>query len=138
MWRYRDKPIRTHSDLPEGTTHIVYRLTFSDSMMYFGYKTIRSERRLKPTKAQLAIRKNYKRVEWKDLPFVDYKGSSKENKDKTVVDKEILCCTSNKRTATYLETKLMFSFSVIENDELYTNANIGGKWFSNCMEGLIV
>lgn len=137
MWYYKNKIIREHNDLPEGTTHIVYRLTFSDSMQYIGYKTVRSERRLKPTKAQLAIRKNYKRVELKDLPFIDYVGSSKENDGKVVTQKEIIYCCSNKRTATYLESKLLFSFGAIENDSVYTNQNINGKWFSNCLEGLI-
>ena len=136
-WFYRNKVIIGHDSLPKECTHIVYRLTFCDSMQYIGYKTVRSERRLKPTKAQLAIRKNYKRVEWKDLPFVDYVGSSKENEGKELVSKEIIYFCSNKRTATYLETKLLMSLGAIEPNSVYTNKNIGGKWFDNCLDGLL-
>lgn len=132
---YKGKEIASHDDLPEEITHIVYELCFDDDTRYIGFKTVRSMRRLKPTKEQLAIRKNYKRVECKNLPFVDYAGSSKENVGKTLVSKEILYLTTNKRTATYLEAKLLFINEVLENDR-YTNKNINGKWFDNCLSGL--
>ena len=134
-WAYRDRDINSHEDLPKEVTHIVYELRFDDMTKYIGYKTIRSLRRLKPTKAQLAIRKNYKRVEIKDQPFIDYTGSSAENKGKNLISKEILHLTTNKRTATYLEVKLLMNNNALECDE-FTNKNINGKWFDNCMDGL--
>ncbi len=136
-WKYNGKKILSHSDLPDNTTHIVYELTYADGMKYLGYKTVRSERRLKPTKTQLAIRKNYKRVEFKDLPFVNYNGSSKANDGREVVSKEILHITSNKRTANYLEVKLIMMNSAIENNDKFTNLNCNGKWYDNCLDGLI-
>lgn len=131
-----EKEIMSHADLPSDVTHIVYLLTFTDGTKYIGYKTVRSLRRLKPTKKQLDIRKNYKRVEVKNIPFVNYSGSSKENDGKVIKSKEILHLTTNKRTATYLEVKEMMIRSVLESDN-YTNANCNGKWFSNCMDGYV-
>jgi len=136
-WNYKGKKILGHSDLPDNATHIVYELTYADGMKYLGYKTVRSERRLKPTKTQLAIRKNYKRVELKDLNFTNYNGSSKFNEGRKVVSKEILHITSNKRTATYLEVKLIMMNSAIESNDKYTNGNCNGKWYDNCLDGLI-
>ncbi len=135
-WKSKIGEIYSHNDLPDECTHIVYKVHFTDGTKYIGYKTVRSMRRLKPTKAQLAIRKNYKRVELKELPFIDYTGSSKENDGKVVRYKEILHFCSNKRTATYLETQLLFEANALTN-EYYNNKNIGGKWFDNCLDGFI-
>ncbi len=93
-------------------------------------------RRIKPTKAQLAIRKNYKRVELKNLPFVNYEGSSEENKGKTLISKEILYLSSNKKSASYIETALLFENNVLFNDT-YNNKNISGTYYDNSLEGLI-
>jgi len=134
-WTYKNAEINSHNDLPKEVTHIVYLLTFTDNTKYIGYKTVRAERRLKPTKKQLAIRKNFKRVEVKDLPFINYVGSSRENEGKELVSKEILYLTTNKRTATYLEVREMMTRRVVETSE-YNNANINGKWFDNCLDGL--
>ena len=136
-WKYKGKDILSHDDLDDKCTDFVYCLTFKDGMKYIGKKTIRSERRLKPTKEQLAIRKNYKRVEVKDIPFVKYVGSSVENKGREVVSKDIIYCCSNKRTATYLETRLLMGNKSIESNELFTNKNVLGRFFDNCLDGLI-
>lgn len=135
-WYYNNYEIKSHADLPDGTTHIVYKIYFTDGTKYIGYKTVRSMRKLKPTRKQLAIRKNYKRVEMKDLPFLNYAGSSMENEGKIIKSKEILHFCSNKRTATYLEVKLLFEKDVLFN-EWYNNQNIGGKYFNNALDGLI-
>jgi hypothetical protein len=93
-------------------------------------------RRLKPTKAQLAIRKNYKRVELKEIPFVDYVGSSKETEGHTVDYKEILYQTSTKKAATYIEAGILFNEHAIFSDE-YLNLNISGTFFDNDLKGLL-
>ena len=136
MWTYKDNIIESHADLHKDCTSIVYELQFSDLTKYIGKLVVRSMRRLKPTKAQLAIRKNYKRIELKDVPFVNYEGSSSENEGKTVVSKEILYQSSNKKTATYIETALLFENDVLFNDT-YNNKNISGVYFDNSLEGLI-
>ena len=135
-WTYRGEPILSHDDLPENCTDFVYELVFSDGTKYLGKKTIRSMRRIKPTKAQLAIRKNYKRIELKNSSFIDYEGSSSENEDKTLVSKEILYLSSNKKSASYMETALLFENNVLF-DDTYNNKNISGTYYDNSLEGLI-
>ena len=136
MWIYRGKEIRSHADLHPDCTHIVYLITYQNGRFYAGKKTVKSLRRLKPTKKQLAIRKNYKRVELKELPFIDYKGSHNTDALEIIKKKEILYQCSNARTATYLETEYLFEINAIFNDQ-YLNKNIGGLYFSNALDGLI-
>jgi len=135
-WKYNGKEIKSHNDLLPECTNFVYELTFSDNTKYIGKKTVRSIRRLKPTKAQLAIRKNYVRKELKNSPFLDYEGSSEENKDKILVSKEILYQCSNKKTATYIETALLFENNVLFS-KTYNNKNILGTFYDNSLEGLL-
>ena len=135
-WTYKGKTVLSHTDLPDNCTDFVYELCYSDSTKYIGKKTIRSIRRLKPTKAQLAKRKNYKRVELKDLPFVKYVGSSSENDGKTLISKEILYLSSTKKTASYIEVALLFGNDVLFTDE-YNNKNISGSYWDNSLDGLI-
>ena len=133
-WTFRGKEILSHSDLP-GITDIVYLITFSDSTKYIGKKTIRSIRRLKPTKEQLVKRKNYVRKELKDLPFIKYEGSSKENENKIITSKEILHICSTKKAATYLEMAELVCRNALFTDE-YTNLNISGTFYDNSLDGL--
>lgn len=135
-WLYQDKPVKSHDDLFSECTDIVYLLEFTDDTKYIGKKVVRSIRRLKPTKAQLAIRKNYVRKELKNAPFVKYEGSSSENKDKVIKSKTILYQCSTKKAATYIETALLFEYNAIFIEE-YTNKNILGKFFDNDLEGLL-
>ena len=130
------KEVTSHEDLLTGCTDFVYELCFSDETKYIGKKCVRSMRRLKPTKAQLAIRKNYKRVELKDNPFIKYEGSSDENKGKTLISKTILYQSSNKKSASYIETALLFENQVLFSDE-YNNKNISGTYYDNSLDGLI-
>ena len=136
MWYYNDKEIHSHEDLDPLTTDIVYILEYQDGHIYIGKKTVRSIRRLKPTKKQLAIRKNYVRKEMKDHPFMDYEGSSKETEGHIVARKTIVYQCNNKRTATYLEEMLLFQEDALVNPQ-YLNANIGGRYFDTCLDGLI-
>ena len=135
-WTYKGKQIEKHSDLDASCTNIVYELEFLDGSKYIGKKTIRSVRRLKPTKAQLAIRKNYVRKEWKDIPFKSYRGSSKENVGKTLKSKRILYICSDKKASTYIEMALLFEKAVLFSNE-YSNKCIGGTLYSNSLDGLI-
>ena len=71
-----------------------------------------------------------------DKPFVKYKGSSEENVNKVLISKEILYQSSNKKTATYIETALLFENDVLFND-MFNNKNIGGVYFDDSLKGLI-
>ncbi len=135
MWTYNGKEITSHEDLLPECTDIVYLLTYSDGRKYIGKKVIRSIRRLKPTKAQLKIRKNYVRKEIKNSPFVDYEGSHKQE-GLTVVSKEIIYQCSTKKAATYLECALLFEHDAILVDD-FINENISGRFFQNDLDGLL-
>ena len=135
-WTYQGKEIKSHDDLFPETTDFVYELEFTDGTKYIGKKTVRSIRRLKPTKEQLAIRKNYVRKELKNSPFINYEGSSEENKGKVIKSKTILYQSSNKKTASYIEVALLFMNEVLFTDK-YTNKNISGVWYDNSLDGLL-
>jgi hypothetical protein len=136
MWTYQSKPINSHEDLDPKCVSIVYIIEFENNKFYVGKLVVRSMRRLKPTKAQLAIRKNYKRVELKNIAFQDYVGTSDETKGLKVVNKTILHQCSNKKTATYLEAKILHTVNAIFSDD-YLNKNISGVYFDNSLDGLI-
>jgi hypothetical protein len=135
-WTYEGKEIKSHEDLDPLCTDIVYCIYYTNGQMYFGKKRVRAMRRLKPTKAQLAIRKNYVRKEIKDLPFLDYVGSSKETEGLEIAAKEIIYQCSTKQTATYLEAMLLFDVNALI-DPLYVNSNILGSFFDSALNGLI-
>jgi len=135
-WVYQGKEIKSHDDLFPECTDFVYELEFTDGTKYIGKKTVRSIRRIKPTKAQQAIRKNYVRKELKNSPFINYEGSSKENKNKVIKSKTILYQSSNKKTASYIETALLFLNEVLFTDT-YTNKNISGTYYDNSLDGLL-
>jgi len=136
MWVFEGKPITCHADLFKECRDIVYVLTYESGKQYIGKKTVRSIRKLKPTKAMLAKRKNAVRRELVDVPFMSYEGSSKDTEGEIVVSKEILHQSSNKLTATYLESYYLFREDVIVNDA-YLNQNIGGKFFDSALNGLL-
>jgi len=135
-WIYEDKEIHGHEDLDPLCTDFVYIIHYTNGQSYIGKKRIRAERRLKPTKAQLAIRKNYVRKEVKDLPFVNYEGSCKETGCLEIASKEIVYQCSTKQTASYLEEMLLFDVSAVISPD-YINANIGGRYFDTALDGLI-
>lgn len=135
MWVFDNKEIHSHEDLHPSCVEFVYIIFYEDGRKYIGKKKVRSLRRLKPTKKQLAIRKNYVRKEWVELPFVDYEGSHKEDCSKIKL-KEILYQCSSSRTATYIEAATLFDENVLF-DNAYINSNITGKYFDNALDGLI-
>lgn len=136
MWLYEGKEVHSHDDLKPECTDFVYLITYKSGKKYIGKKSVRSMRRLKPTKEQLKIRKNYKRVEMKNLPFVNYGGSSKEVEGQEIETKEILYQCSTKKAATYIETALLFEHEAIFSEE-FLNKNILGSFFDNDLDGLL-
>jgi len=136
MWIYNNKPVDSHDDLLTGCTNFVYVITYTNNTFYLGKKCVRAVRRLKPTKKQLKLRKNYVRKELVNLPFVDYEGSSELTRGLKIVSKEILYQCSTKKTASYLETALLFQHDAILTDK-FLNENISGVWFDNSIDGLL-
>lgn len=136
MWIFKGKEIHSHEDLHPDCIAFVYVITYEDGKKYLGKKTVRSLRRLPPTKKQLKIRKNYVRKEMKNLPFINYEGSLDNSKCTPIASKEILHQCSSKITATYVETALLVEYDALFSDD-YLNQNILGKFYDNALEGLI-
>ena len=136
MWTYKGTKIKSHEDLLPGCTDIVYEITFTNGRKYIGKKTVAAKRRKKPTKKQLAQRKNYARIEWTKLPFLKYQGSSELTAGLKVATKEILYQTKGKTTATYLEVALLIHYAALF-DDMYINKNISGKFFDSALDGLL-
>ena len=134
-WTFEDKEVKSHEDLHPDCTDFVYLITYEDGRKYIGKKRVRSIRRKKPTKAQLAVRKNYARKEMTNLPFVNYEGSH-DVTGLVVKTKEILYQCSTAKAATYLESALLFEHDAIFRDD-FVNKSIGGVYFDNDLNGLI-
>ena len=135
-WTYKEKEVNCHADLLPECTDFVYQLTYESGKKYIGKKTIKSIRKLKPTKKQLAIRKNYSRKELVELPFAKYTGSSRETFGQILVSKEILYQCSTKKAATYIEAAMLFNEHAIFGGE-YLNKSISGAFFDNDLDGLL-
>ena len=125
---HNGKEMLSHSDFTDDVIGFVYGIKYTDGTFYIGKKLIRSIVKLKPTKEQLKIRKNYVRKEWRDKPFAKYEGSSSNTKGLTVQSKKILELCSDKLNLTYCEIKWMMSLDVLCDDR-YHNENILGKFF---------
>ena len=127
-WLYKGKPIYSHHDFSKEVIGFTYLITYSNGKLYLGKKIIRNMTRLKPTKKQLALRKNYARKEMRDKPFVDYVGSSKLTKDLVIAKKEILTLHTDKINLTYGELELLVKHDVLRDDK-YINENIMARFF---------
>ena len=136
-WLHNNKEMKSHDDFSDDVVGFIYRISYTNNKVYIGKKLIRSLVRVKPTKAQLAIRKNYKRMEWKNKPFAKYNGSSKESVGLTIAKKEIIELCSDKINLTYAEMKHQVMCSVL-TDDTYINANIAGKFFRGKIKSEVI
>lgn len=133
------KQVRSESVLPaqkkgvrKGAERVYRHILRDESGNIITSKAGRAKARKQGIKAK---REEFDRL-LTDKPFIKYEGSSDENKGKTLVSKEILYQSSNKKTATYIETALLFENDVLFSDT-FNNKNIGGVYFDNSLEGLI-
>lgn len=141
-WTYEDQPF---TDLPDGVFGFVYVISYTDDTHYIGKKQTISETRLpalkdgtiRPNAYRIAKNINGKRVQFdvvrKQSAWRSYTGSSKLTAGKTIASKTILQLAYSKRSLTYLETKWLFIYEVLEKPE-FLNENILGKFFDNCMD----
>ena len=127
-WTMDGRNMMSHDDFTNDVVGFIYRINYSNGQSYIGSKLIRSITKLKPTKEQLAIRKNYVRKEMRDKPFAKYIGSSENTKHLTIVSREILEVCSDKINLRYCETKWLFRLDVLVGEK-YLNANINGTYF---------
>jgi len=143
MWIYNGKDISNISDFPENTYGFVYKLTHIPSgKSYIGRKNLIHQRKAKLTKKDLAMyegqsgRKPKHKVIRKESDWKDYYGSNKiiaellEKEPKENFKREILDLAFNKKILTYLETKYLFIYQVLEKPEEFFNNNILGKFYT--------
>ena len=143
-WLYNGEEITNISQFHPDTFGFVYQVTTPDGKKYIGKKVLYHNHKKKLTKVELSEqtgrgrRKSYKIVQ-KESDWKKYVGSNSELKRKLTegevtledLDKQVLEIALHKKHLTYLETKYLFCYEVLENPEEYYNDNILGKFFTN-------
>ena len=131
MWKYGSKDITDASQFPDGAFGFVYMITHVPTgKEYIGRKQILSNRTLPPLKGTKRKRKIQKESDWKT-----YYGSHEEIKRMITEGKseefqrEILEFAFSPKHLTYLETRYLFHFRVLEFQNVFYNNNILGKFF---------
>ena len=132
----------TIEDFDEYTMGFVYLIDFSDGKKYLGKKVLYThvwvprsnplKRHSKSVKVKSrntgnGYRKVYDLV-IRESSWKTYKGSSSETAKRTPIKRTILALAYSERELTYLETKFLFQYNVLE-DEAFLNGNILGKFF---------
>ena len=140
-WTYKGRMITDISDMPEGTYGFIYQITHTPTnKKYIGKKVMYFTRKVKLTKKEISEqtgpgRKSTTKLVTKESDWANYYGSNKEflsltrTFPKEEFQKEILELATGKKMLTYYECKYLFKYSAIENNELYYNDNILGKFY---------
>ena len=129
MWYYQGEEISRIEQMPVGAVGFVYKISFPEmDLHYIGKKNLHSSRTLPPLKGYKRNRRIQKESNW-----LTYSSSNLEVKELIdlghEVHKEILTFAWSQRQLTYLETKMLFVYSVLEDDN-YLNQNILGKFYA--------
>lgn len=131
MWNYGNEIITDASQFPDGAFGFVYKVIHKPSgKEYIGRKQILSNRTLPPLKGTKRKRKIQKESDWKT-----YYGSNEEIKrmlsegKEQEFQREILEFAYSPKHLTYLETRYLFYYRVLEFPNVYWNDNILGKFF---------
>lgn len=127
-WLYKNKPI---TEIPQGCTHFVYMIKFSNGDFYIGYKGFYSTSRKKV--AGLTRRK----VTVSESNWRSYRSSSKDVVQRikdgdTPTELTILHLCKTKGCATWFELYEMVKYNVL-CDTQALNKNILGRFFK-CFE----
>jgi len=143
-WLYNEKEITDISQFPPNTFGFIYEVITPEGKKYVGKKVLYHNQKKKLTKVELSEqtgrgrRKTFKIVQ-KESDWKKYYGSNKHlqnqiSKGEVTLEnlkKQIIQIAFNKKHLTYLETKYLFQFEVLENPDLYYNDNILGKFFTS-------
>ena len=147
-WTYQNRIVTSIDDMPEGTYGFIYETYHKPTgKRYIGKKVLYFERNKKLGKKALQLLKEERkakgiggRVPLKqkvitESDWKDYYGShkdiiklTKEGKLENFVRK-ILCFVPNKKLLTYYECKYLFINEVLEQQDVYINDNILGKFY---------
>ena len=140
-WEYKSRLINDISDMPEGTFGFIYKITHIPSnKKYIGKKVLYNNRKKPLTKAEIAEqtgpgRKPTHKIVTTESDWKKYWGSNKDFQllvrtyPKDQFSKEILEFAPGKKMLTYYECKYLFKYDAIENNPLYYNDNILGKFY---------
>lgn len=129
MWHYQGEEITRLEQMPVGAVGFVYMISFPEmDLHYIGKKNLHSTRTLPPLKGCKRNRRIQKESNW-----LTYSSSNAEvqhlvNQGHEIY-KDILTFAWSQRQLTYLETKMLFVYSVLENDK-FLNQNILGKFYA--------
>jgi hypothetical protein len=131
MWKYDNEIIENASQFPSEAFGFIYRVThIVTGRQYIGRKQILSNRTLPALKGTKRKRKIQKESDWKT-----YYGSHSEIKQivkegrQDEFEREILEFAFTPKHLTYLETRYLFYYRVLEFPNVYWNDNILGKFF---------
>ena len=146
MWKYKELELNKIEDFPEGTYGFIYLITHTPTgKKYIGKKVLYFNRAKKLTKKEIQILKEErkskgiggriptKRRVIKESDWKTYYGSNreiqtmiKEGKSEEF-SREVLLFVTSKKLLTYYETKYLFKYEVLENEN-YFNRDILGKF----------
>jgi hypothetical protein len=130
-WLYGETEITDISQIPTDAFGFVYRLThIPTGKEYIGKKQLFSNRTLPPLKGTKRKRKVQKESDWKTYygshPVI--KSIVKEGGEDDF-KREIIEFAQSSKNLTYLETRYLFYYRVLEFPNLFFNDNISGKFF---------
>lgn len=129
MWHYQGEQITRIEQVPVGAVGFVYRISFPEmDVHYIGKKNLHSTRTLPPLKGYKRNRRIQKESNW--LTYLSSNSEVQYLADQGhEIYKDILSFAWSQRQLTYLETKMLFVYSVLEDDR-YLNGNILGKFYA--------
>ncbi|HHB52551.1 MAG TPA: hypothetical protein ENK75_05860 [Saprospiraceae bacterium] len=142
-WIYKstNKEIKELYDFPRNAYGFIYMLIYDTNKAYIGQKSLYSYQTLpalkngtqRPNSERIGKNKNGKRVYFdkvqKESNWKSYESSSKDiPKEVNLIEKKVLAVAYSKRELTYLETKYLFQYEVLESEDYY-NGNILGKFY---------
>ena len=143
MWLYKNKEVSSLEDFPKDTFGFVYRIVHEPTgKAYIGKKVLQFSRKARLTKKDLLAyegqvgRKPTFKFVHKESDWKTYWGSNKglltllKTEPKENFKRTIIALADNKKHLTYLETKYLFVYEVLEKPEEFFNDNILGKFFT--------
>ena len=146
-WLYNNEEITDISQFPLGTFGFIYEVSTSEGKKYIGKKALYHNKKTKLKKSELAEqsgrgRRALHKIVSKESDWKKYYGSNKHLKNQIAegevtlktLGKQIIEIGFNKKHLTYLETKYLFQFGVLENPEIYYNDSILGKFFTKDLD----
>jgi len=131
MWFYADREISQLSDFPNDTFGFIYRIIHIPTQkQYIGKKQLISNRTLPPLKGTKRKRKIQKESDWKTYygSHSTIKQMIKDGKADEFI-REIIEFATSKKQLTYLETRYLFQYRVLEFPDIYYNDNILNRFF---------